>query len=475
MEVDVPAERGSRSRSWAIRSGRRSSCCRRPSCGATSSCGWRPPPADGAPGEGLGAAAPPARGRAVPASSTLGCAWRSCRGCSTCPKATLRRDLDLLFMSGLPPYGPGDLIEVQVEDGRVWISMADYFARPLRLTRSEALALYLEGKALLGTPGLPEAAALESALGKLEEALGPESPRRAGRPRRGRRAGRGAHRAPGRVPRGGRRAPAARDRVLRGVDCRDHGAGGGPEVVFSALGRWYVVAFDHRSGEERMFRLDRIRRAEPTGDSFEPRGLAGAGRPLYTRAGGGHRGAAPARAGRPVGGRVLRDRSRGRTGDGSVDVTIPTQAPRVGRQVGTAPGRRGRDPVPPTSCGRGSAGSRDGAGRLPRRHALTTRRSAGRGSAVRPPPPGSSRFGPSARTSQACSTHRRYQQRHDHHPNDLPPLWGSGHGPGGDPAVGRAGRQRGLLPIRVPGVHGTGREARGSQDRRPAGLGRAST
>src|SRR4029450_12851993 len=41
----------------------------------------------------------------------------------------------LLFVSGLPPYGPGDLIDVDIQDGRIWIGMADYFARPLRLTR----------------------------------------------------------------------------------------------------------------------------------------------------------------------------------------------------------------------------------------------------------------------------------------------------------------------------------------------------
>ncbi|MGZ4153761.1 MAG: helix-turn-helix transcriptional regulator, partial [Actinomycetota bacterium] len=34
--------------------------------------------------------------------------------------------------------------------------------------------------------------------------------------------------------------------------------------------------------EERMFRADRIRSAEPTGERFEPRGLEGAGRLLYT-------------------------------------------------------------------------------------------------------------------------------------------------------------------------------------------------
>ncbi|HXJ65035.1 MAG TPA: WYL domain-containing protein [Actinomycetota bacterium] len=201
------------------------------------------------------------------------------------PEGELAADLDLLFMSGLPPYGPGDLIEVQVEDGKVWISMAPYFVRPLRLTRSEALALYLQGTALLGTPGLAEAAALESALGKLEHALGPDA--------LGNLAGRVEAAEPaGDAPEhlGEFREAAAEHRRLeieyyaastdettvREVD---------PEEVFSALGRWYVVAFDHRSNEERMFRLDRIRSAEPTGETFEPRGLAGAGRPLYTRSG----------------------------------------------------------------------------------------------------------------------------------------------------------------------------------------------
>src|SRR5438093_6828820 len=87
----------------------------------------------------------------------------------------LLEDLNLLFMSGLPPYGPGDLIDVQVEEGRVWIDMADYFSRPVRLSRSEALALYLKGKALLGAPGLEEAPALASALAKIEGGLGPET------------------------------------------------------------------------------------------------------------------------------------------------------------------------------------------------------------------------------------------------------------------------------------------------------------
>src|SRR5205814_1737253 len=56
-----------------------------------------------------------------------------------------------------------------------------------------------------------------------------------------------------------------------------------PEHVYSAIGNWYVVAWDHRSDEERTFRADRIRSVSETGETFEPRGLSGPGRPLYTR------------------------------------------------------------------------------------------------------------------------------------------------------------------------------------------------
>jgi proteasome accessory factor C len=194
----------------------------------------------------------------------------------------LVEDLNLLFVSGLPPYGPGDLIDVEIEEGRVWIHMADYFSRPVRLSRSEALALYLKGKALLGAPGLEEAPALASALEKLETGLGAET--LAG--------------LAGRVEvRGGGHEAAALAAVRLAVDraerleieyytaSRDELATRriDPEHVFSAMGNWYVVAFDHLSDDERLFRVDRIRSVEETGETFEPRGLLGAGRPLYSR------------------------------------------------------------------------------------------------------------------------------------------------------------------------------------------------
>lgn len=196
-------------------------------------------------------------------------------------EAELLDDLNLLFVSGLPPYGPGDLIDVDVQDGRIWIGMADYFARPLRLNRTEALALYLRGTALAGEAALPEAPALASALRKLADGLGPET--LGGLPQR---VGAAGGRPPVEALDALRRAVGGQERLrieyyaastaettTREID---------PEEVFFAIGNWYVVAWDHRSGAERLFRADRIRSVEPTGERFEPRGLVGRGRPLYT-------------------------------------------------------------------------------------------------------------------------------------------------------------------------------------------------
>jgi proteasome accessory factor C len=198
------------------------------------------------------------------------------------PADELRRDLTLLFMSGLPPYGPGDLIDVDVdEDDRVWIRMADHFSRPLRLTRGEALALYLRGTELLGTPGLPEAPALASSLEKLRRSLGPETLADADGRIETAATGRPAeHLETVRAAAGGRRrleieyfAGSTGEWSTRRID---------PEEVFSSLGNWYTVAWDVNADAERLFRVDRIRRADETGETFEARGLEGAGRALYT-------------------------------------------------------------------------------------------------------------------------------------------------------------------------------------------------
>jgi proteasome accessory factor C len=43
-----------------------------------------------------------------------------------------------------------------------------------------------------------------------------------------------------------------------------------PLLAFSAKGNWYLAAFDHKRGTERLFRVDRIKELARTGDTFAP-------------------------------------------------------------------------------------------------------------------------------------------------------------------------------------------------------------
>jgi proteasome accessory factor C len=85
----------------------------------------------------------------------------------------IARDLELVYMCGLPGYFPGDLIEVDITaSGRITVSNADPMSRPLRLSRDEALPLIVGLRMLADLPGLQNRDAVDSALAKLEDAAG---------------------------------------------------------------------------------------------------------------------------------------------------------------------------------------------------------------------------------------------------------------------------------------------------------------
>ncbi len=84
----------------------------------------------------------------------------------------LRKDLDLLWVCGLPGHGPGDLIDVEFEGDTITLLEPAGVTRPLRLTVDEALALVVALRALAETPGLGERDALDRALVKVERAAG---------------------------------------------------------------------------------------------------------------------------------------------------------------------------------------------------------------------------------------------------------------------------------------------------------------
>ena len=173
----------------------------------------------------------------------------------------LIEDLNLVFVCGLPGYGPGDLMVAYVENGEVIVDMAEYFSRPLRLSPAEALGLLASGSALVSTDQAPEA--LRRAVDKLAAAMGIEAEETvvvdlAGESELV----------------GTLREGVAAARV---VDLTYTSLGKGetrersvePWSVFSTLGNWYVSGFCRTAGAERVFRVDRIQQAVLTEETFE--------------------------------------------------------------------------------------------------------------------------------------------------------------------------------------------------------------
>jgi proteasome accessory factor C len=175
----------------------------------------------------------------------------------------LLNDLEIVFLCGLPGYGPGDLIYADVYDDRVIVTTADYFAGAPRLSPGESLALLASGLAVIdsGQAG-PE---LESAVAKLTKSLLPEEDGRvidvdlAGEPELVRRLREAA--AAGEVVTITYTSLARGQTTVRQVE---------PWTVFSSMGNWYLQGHCRLVADRRLFRVDRIRELESTGEDFRP-------------------------------------------------------------------------------------------------------------------------------------------------------------------------------------------------------------
>src|SRR5262245_43900466 len=88
----------------------------------------------------------------------------------------LRDDLELLWVCGVPGYGPGDLIDMSFDGDRVTVTYDAGIDRPLRLTPDEATALVVALRMLQETPGVADRDAIERALQKIEDAAAVDAP-----------------------------------------------------------------------------------------------------------------------------------------------------------------------------------------------------------------------------------------------------------------------------------------------------------
>ncbi|CAA9302570.1 MAG: FIG019733: possible DNA-binding protein [uncultured Frankineae bacterium] len=188
----------------------------------------------------------------------------------------LRKDLNLLWVCGLPGHGPGDLIDVEFEGDTITLTEPAGVTRPLRLTVDEALALVVALRALAETPGLVERDAVDRALAKVEQAAGA--------------AAGPAHRVEVSVEGEDRVLPVVRTALAERrrlhlsyyVPGRDETTERDVDPVRLLLvqGRSYLEAWCRRAEGVRLFRLDRVADlqvldapAEPPVD-LEPRELS---------------------------------------------------------------------------------------------------------------------------------------------------------------------------------------------------------
>jgi len=84
----------------------------------------------------------------------------------------LTKDLQQLFVCGLPGYGPGDLIDLSFEGETVSVIFSAGIDRPLRLTSTEATVLLIALRSLAEMPGMVDPSAAQSAIAKIESAAG---------------------------------------------------------------------------------------------------------------------------------------------------------------------------------------------------------------------------------------------------------------------------------------------------------------
>ncbi|MFD9890571.1 helix-turn-helix transcriptional regulator [Amycolatopsis sp. NPDC059027] len=169
----------------------------------------------------------------------------------------LRKDLELLWMCGLPGYGPGDLIDLSFEGDTIVVTHDAGMNRPLRLTGGEATAMLVALRALADTPGVVDADAVRRAIAKIEAAAGQAQPAGVvvgGGVREGRKTARTREQVAGALRDGRalriRYYTASKDQITeRTVDPMRL-------LIVQAVG--YLEAWCRRAEDVRLFRLDRI-------------------------------------------------------------------------------------------------------------------------------------------------------------------------------------------------------------------------
>lgn len=188
-------------------------------------------------------------------------------------RAQLMKDLQVLWMCGLPGGLPDDLIEIDMdaaqEQGAIHLSNADYLSRPLRFTLDEVMSLLVALRAVAEVATGETARSVASALAKLEALTADgESQRVALRVASGDEQVRAAITL---AIETGRRMQLVYDGVARGRTTRPVVD---PVRIDLRDGAAYLQAWSLERDGWRTYKLDRIAHAEPTDEAAVAHGRA---------------------------------------------------------------------------------------------------------------------------------------------------------------------------------------------------------
>lgn len=174
-------------------------------------------------------------------------------------------DLNVVFVVGLYPYTPESLIEVDFDDEHVSIAYTNFFERPLRLSKEEALAILTAGVLSSRQPGHDPDGPLARGLAKVADAIDIDldddlgvvvDEATAATQQLLDRAIRDAT-----VVHLAYFSHSRNERTERDVE---------PLRLFTSDGVRYLDAHCRLTDEDRIFRLDRVLEATATDESFDP-------------------------------------------------------------------------------------------------------------------------------------------------------------------------------------------------------------
>lgn len=186
------------------------------------------------------------------------------------PREELLQYVDTLLLCGKPPFSPDDFILIVVENDRIYVDIDQQLGRPLRLTAQEGLAISVALRTI--SDDGPYAATAQSALQKIKEHLADDVAELVREMEHRITIEGGEHGAEDRLAALRRGLEEKKEVAITYFSASSQTLTERklrPYLLVQQAGYWYVVAFDNLREAERIFKVERVREARVTEETFE--------------------------------------------------------------------------------------------------------------------------------------------------------------------------------------------------------------